>query len=105
MRIKQWIGQQVDLIPGLAQEARPQSEWPYKADWIVSHIKLDTGNRIYWIEGRLKSGESFFWGHYLDRPLDWRYDLAAATYETGRHETDSEAFERERKEYQVRKVS
>jgi len=96
MIIRQWLGQPAEMIPGLCQEARPRHEWPYQPDWIVSRVKLDTGNRLYWIEGRLKSGESFYWGHYLDKPLDWRYDLTGdIRYEIGRCETDSEARRRE----------
>lgn len=94
MRIRQWMGTPTDLIPDLCQEARPRGEWPYEQSWIVSRIALDTGNRMYWIEGRLRDGESFHWGSYIG-PLDWRFDLTSAALEIGRHETDAEAYRRE----------
>lgn len=107
MIINRWMGTQVDYLPGITQEARPQSEWPYPQDWIVSRIKWDSGNRCYWIEGHLLRGQPFYWGqsHKLRIEdgigyirLDWRFDLTNATYETGRHETRQEAETRHWKE-------
>jgi hypothetical protein len=95
MLIRQWMGEEVDLIPGLCQEATPRNEWPFEPDWIVTRIALDTGNRQYHIEGRhAHNGETFRWGLRVE-PLYWRYDLTGARLEVGRHETDSEARKRE----------
>ena len=94
MIINEFISEAVELIPGLAQEARPRGEWPYQPDWIVSRLALDTGNRCYWVQGHLRSGEPFFWGHYSDEVFDWRYDLTGAKLEIGRHETPAEAQRR-----------
>ena len=94
MNIRKWMANEVDMIPGLSQEARSQSDWPYSQSWIVSRIALDTENRMYWVEGRLRNGGSFHWGSRI-QPLDWRYDLTHAVMEIGRHETRDEAFRRE----------
>jgi len=104
MRIKRFLETPVEFLPGITQEAVPQSAWPYLQDWIVSHIKWDAGNRCYWLEGRLLNGEPFFWGmdyhlRMIDGEphikLDRRYDLTNTTYGTGRHETEDEARRRE----------
>lgn len=94
MRIRQWRGQRVDVMPGLEQEARPQSDWPYTPDWHIDRICLDTVNRCYWIDGHFDDGKPFHWSAYV-RPLPYRYDLDNAILEIGRHETDAEAMRRE----------
>lgn len=98
MMIRQWRGQPVDMIPGLSVEYQHPSSWPYSPDWLVDNLSLDTVNRCYWVSGRHRgTGESFFWSLYVE-PLDWRYDLSAAAYAIGRHETDTEAQIRAAKE-------
>lgn len=99
MLIKQFMSTPVEFLPGIVQTATPQSEWPYAPDWIVSHVAHDTGLGVYWISGRLASGEPFHWSHYAaDCVFYWRYDLTGATYSIGRHETLREAQAREEKE-------
>ena len=94
MRINKWIGTDVAIIPGLSQEARPRDSWPYAQDWIVGTIAWDTACREYYVRGHLIDGSPFSWSLY-NRPLSWRYDLSAARFEVGRHETASESLQRE----------
>lgn len=98
MIIKRWRGNDVDVIPSLHQEHRHPDDWPYPQEWIVESLHWDTVNRTYWVHGHLGSGEPFHWGLYDDRRLDWRYDLTNASYQIGRHETESEARTQEDKE-------
>jgi hypothetical protein len=98
MIIKQWLGRNVDSIPGLICEPQP-ADRPHAPDWLVRYIHYDTVNRTYWIGGYLRrTGEAFHWGHHDGDPLDWRYDLTHAAYQVGRHETESEARQRKNKE-------
>lgn len=96
MKINRFVSRVVDIIPGLCQEARHPSEWPYKQDWIVERLKLDTRGGCYWVSGvNLNSkpgeyGRTFHWCLWAcdrdNRPLSWRYDFTNAKYEIGEHE-------------------
>ncbi len=92
--VNRWLGEDVEMIPGIVQGYEHPDDWPYEQDWIVESVHLDTSNRVYWINGHHENGKKFFWGHYVDQPLDWRYDLTNATYQIGRHETKVESRKR-----------
>lgn len=71
---------------GLCQEAQPQSEWPYRRDWIVKRVILAPGgySAYYplWVVGvNLNDGQEFHWN--LPLPLSWRYDFDNAEYGAG----------------------
>ena len=98
MNIRRWIGRDVDSIPGLICEPMPP-EPPYAPDWLVRTFHHDTVTHTYWIGGYLRgTGERFYWGHHDNQPMDWRYDLSRATYQVGRHETTTEARQRDNEE-------
>ena len=64
------------------QDATPQSEWPYKQDWIVERVILNPDGyyRVTTIGRNLsEGGKLFVWRVPL--PLCWRYDLTNAVYE------------------------
>ena len=77
---------QRERITGICQEARPQSEWPYRQDWIVERVTLAPGGYsayypLYVIGMNLNNGEQFIWN--LPLPLSWRYDFTNAEYKPG----------------------
>ena len=94
MIINQWLGRDVDNIPGLSQEPLPANP-PYAPDWLVRTFHHDTVTHTYWIGGYLSNGERFYWGHRESDTLDWRYDMTQAKYQVGRHETATEARKRD----------
>ena len=101
MNIHKWIETgRVDTLADLVQDATPQCEWPYPQDWIVSEVRHDTTQQLLYISGKYGySEETFFWSHYWDarrkqKVFCWRYDLTGATYIVGRHETDTEMWNR-----------
>lgn len=70
----------------VTQEARRQSDWPYRQDWIVSRVAL-------WEQGLVLEGtnlnypedhpdRSFYWLYIGPMgPFSWRFDFTNAVFE------------------------
>jgi hypothetical protein len=75
----------------VTQEARPQSDWPYRQDWIVkrvSHWPGENGLALQGINANYPEGEpgrEFYWLYsgctLRDRPFSWRFDFTGATFD------------------------
>lgn len=86
MRIRRFNARFVEYIPGLCQRLRP-GPLPFKPDWIVTNIALDTEHNVYWIDGVFATtAKAFKIEAYANAPLEWRYDLTEASYQIGCHE-------------------